>query len=90
MRQIGEQASSFSLRGLAGADVRLPADKPALLVFFETDCPTCRLTFPYLNRLARELGAAAEIIGISQDDEPVTREFAAQMEVVFPSRSITA
>jgi peroxiredoxin len=84
MRQIGEQASSFSLRGLTGTGVRPPAGKPALLVFFETDCPTCQLIFPYLNRLARELGAAAEIIGISQDDEQVTREFAAHIEVSFP------
>ncbi len=84
MRQIGEQVSSFSLRGLEGVDVRLSSGKPALLVFFETDCPTCRLTFPYLNRLARELGAAAEIIGISQDDEAATREFAAQMDAGFP------
>src|SRR5271170_3618425 len=25
---------------------------PTLAVFFETDCPTCQMTVPYLNRLA--------------------------------------
>jgi peroxiredoxin len=70
---------------LDGTAVQLKKGRPALLVFFETDCPTCRLTFPYLNKLAQEVGAtAADIIGISQDDERSTREFAKQMQVRFP------
>ncbi len=55
-----------------------------LLVFFETDCPTCRLTFPYLNRLAQRLGAAARLIGLSQDDAEATRAFCEQLAVSFP------
>jgi peroxiredoxin len=74
--------SSFSLRGLDGNEHLLPAPG-SLLMFFETDCPTCRLTVPYLNRLAEKLGVAT-IIGISQDDEAATREFVAQMQVTFP------
>lgn len=56
-------------------------DKPALLVFFETDCPTCQLTLPYLNALN---GDSIQVLGISQDSEPATREFVRQMQIAFP------
>lgn len=75
-------AQPFSLRGLDGNEYRLPAPG-VLLMFFETDCPTCRLTVPYLNRLAERLGPQ-RILGISQDDEAATREFVTQMQVSFP------
>ncbi len=55
------------------------AGKPALLFLFETDCPTCRLAAPCLNRLAAALPAeGARVVGISQDDDRTTREFVAQ------------
>jgi thiol-disulfide isomerase/thioredoxin len=53
---------------------------PTLLVFFETDCPTCRLAVPYLNKLAR----GARVIGISQDDDAATKQFTQQLATVFP------
>jgi peroxiredoxin len=59
----------------------LAADKPALLVFFETDCPTCQLALPYLNALN---GSSVQVLGISQDPEPATREFVRQMQIAFP------
>jgi hypothetical protein len=52
-----------------------------LLFFFQTDCPTCQLISPYLNRAAAQ-GAA--IAGISQDDEPSTRAFTSAMAIRFP------
>ncbi|MGH9847931.1 MAG: peroxiredoxin family protein, partial [Blastocatellia bacterium] len=73
----------FSLPQLDGRDWRLEQGKPVLLVFFETDCPTCRLAIPYLNRLAQALGAKAEIVGISQDGEASTRELAEQAPIKF-------
>ncbi|MBI3207311.1 MAG: TlpA family protein disulfide reductase [Candidatus Solibacter usitatus] len=56
------------------------ADAPSLLFFFETDCPTCRLIAPYLNRLHE----AGNVIGISQDSEGATAEFARQTGARFP------
>jgi peroxiredoxin len=53
---------------------------PALLVFFETDCPTCRLTIPYLNRLVGNV----RVIGISQDPEGATEAFVESLRVRFP------
>src|SRR5258708_2121445 len=56
----------------------LAPDRPTLVVFFETDCPTCQLALPYLNKLG------AGVIGISQDDDAATREFVRQMGIAFP------
>src|ERR1700756_2448371 len=52
----------------------------ALLVFFETDCPTCQLALPYLNGLNNE---AVQVIGLSQDDENATRQFVEQLGIRF-------
>lgn len=59
----------------------LPRGEPALLVFFETDCPTCQLTLPYLNALK---GDSVRLLGISQDSESTTREFVREMQIAFP------
>ena len=85
MLESGDQAPGFSLRQLDGTSARFESGEhsnPRLLVFFETDCPTCRLTIPYLNRLSRELGDAA-ILGISQDGERVTRELVENAPIEF-------
>lgn len=91
MLKPGDQAASFSLQDLNGSNVAFPSRdhlEPTLLVFFETDCPTCRLTFPYLNRLAYALksnrSGGARIIGISQDGEMPTRTFADDVKPTFP------
>src|SRR5262245_20175288 len=83
MLRPGSQAPSFSLSELDGKVRQLRLNKPALLVFFETDCPTCQLTIPYLNRLAQALDGKAEVIGISQDGEAETRELAEQAPIRF-------
>jgi len=54
--------------------------KKALLVFFETDCPTCQLMLPYLNVLAKD---SVQVIAISQDGEAPTREFARAMQINY-------
>jgi peroxiredoxin len=55
--------------------------KSALLVFFETDCPTCQLALPYLNALN---GDSVQVVGISQDSDAATQEFVRQMQIAFP------
>jgi hypothetical protein len=54
---------------------------PRLLVFLQTDCPTCQLITPYLNTLAQR-GVA--ISGVSQDDEVATAGFIRTMQIAFP------
>jgi peroxiredoxin len=83
MLQSGSPVTLFSLPRLDGGDWRFERGKPSLLVFFETDCPTCQLTIPYLNRLAQALDGRAEIIGISQDGEAATRELVEQAPIKF-------
>jgi peroxiredoxin len=59
----------------------LQPGKKALLVFFETDCPTCQLALPYLNALKRD---SIQVIGLSQDDERATKEFVGQLKISYP------
>ena len=78
---VGEQApgfrlGSFSLEGLTG---------PVLLAFFKITCPTCQLTFPFLQRLADRGGPRT--VGISQDDAAGTAEFNEAFGVRFETVS---
>jgi hypothetical protein len=59
----------------------LQSGKKALLVIFETDCPTCQLALPYLNSLRQD---SVQVIGLSQDDERSTREFVNQLKIAYP------
>ncbi len=88
MLQPGEQAPVFSLPALdrdGNSTPLAPDGLPKLLFFFETDCPTCRLTIPYLNRLGDLLGPEPPVLlGISQDNAIATRELVRQMQIRFP------
>jgi peroxiredoxin len=59
----------------------LQSGKKAIVVFFETDCPTCQLALPYLNGLKND---SIQLIGLSQDDERATREFVSQLRIAYP------
>ena len=73
MLQAGEVAPPVA--GIEGT--------PALLVFFKVSCPTCQLTLPYLERMFQQ---GIPVIGISQDDAEITREFADAFDLTFPMR----
>ena len=73
MIETGQKAPDYGVPSVDG--------ESCLLVFLETDCPTCQLTMPYLNRLAEQ---AARVIGISQDSETQTRHFTEQTSAAFP------
>jgi peroxiredoxin len=78
-----KKAPAIALKVLDGGVWELKP-KPTLLVFLETDCPTCRLTIPYLNRLFNKVDGAAEVIGISQDPALPTRQLAHALPIEFP------
>lgn len=65
----------------APAIAGLRSGKKAVLVFFETDCPTCQLALPYLNALKID---SVQVLGISQDDERSTAEFVRQLKIEYP------
>src|SRR5438445_4171320 len=59
----------------------LQPGKKAVVVIFETDCPTCQLALPYLNSLVQD---SIQVIGLSQDDERSTHEFVSQLKISYP------
>ena len=64
--------SPVELSGL----VRSSGGLPVLLVFFKTSCPTCRLSWPYLQRLHAAYGnRAVRLVGVSQDDLASSQSF---------------
>ena len=85
MLQVGDSAPRFTLPFLDHPSRSFASDAGnlTLLVLFEADCPTCHLTLPYLNRLAKEL-TGVPIIGISQDGEEATRRIIDQLPIEFP------
>ena len=49
---------------------------PLLLAFFKTSCPTCRLAWPYLQRLhAAYGGTGAKVVGVSQNGAAESQDF---------------
>ncbi len=62
----------------------LEFSRPTLLAFFETDCPTCRLTLPYLNKLSDAVGDSANVVAVSQDSDCATEELAKSLPIEIP------
>jgi peroxiredoxin len=86
MLEPGTTAPSFQLTSLDGTRLALQtvlAKGPALLAFFKIGCPVCQLTFPFLERMAKN--DAVQILGISQDDARGTEEFNHRFGVTFPT-----
>ncbi|MFO0984515.1 MAG: TlpA disulfide reductase family protein [Planctomycetota bacterium] len=60
-------------------------ENPVILAFFKRSCPTCQLTFPFLERLYQRMDReGATLIGISQDLLPDVAEFRKQLGITFP------
>ncbi|MEP0766265.1 MAG: TlpA family protein disulfide reductase [Fimbriimonadia bacterium] len=84
--QTGHTFPDFTLSDLNGAS-RSTADarsKGLLLVaFFKVNCPTCQLTFPYLQKLA-DACPTLTVWGVSQNDAMETRAFERDYGTSFP------
>jgi peroxiredoxin len=82
-----DEAPEFDLPSLAGGRKRLQdllASGPVLLAFYKGTCPTCQLTFPFLQRLESGKSAdAPQVVAISQDDARTTAEFNRRYGVSF-------
>jgi peroxiredoxin len=88
MQQLaaGSAAPVFALETLSGRVFRLSdaiADGPLVLVFYKASCPTCQLTFPFLQRIHAENPSGMRIVGISQDDAAETKEFVGRFGIGF-------
>lgn len=88
MLQPGVSAPDIHLPDLDGTAWSLREalrDGPVVLAFFKISCPTCQLTFPFLQRLADSPNGGPRLIAISQDDAPDTREFEQRFGVSMPT-----
>jgi len=85
---ISGVAPEFDLAALTGGRQSLQdllASGPLLLVFFKASCPTCQLTFPFLERLHRGKAAdGPQIVAVSQDDAATTRNFNLRFGISLP------
>lgn len=83
----GNAAKTFTLLATDGQPRTLGkrTGGPLVVAFFKTDCPTCMLLFPYLQRLYeayRDQGL--QVWGVSQDPLDSTLAFATDCGVAFP------
>ena len=85
---VGTLAPSFELNSMDGEAYSLQsmlAKGPLLAAFFKVSCPTCQFTFPFVERLYRQMGTNGMlVVGISQDGARDSRTFAKQFGVTFP------
>jgi peroxiredoxin len=84
--------------GTAAPEINVPSTKgtnfsleealkrgPVLAAFFKISCPVCQFTLPYLERIYRAYpGSAVTIVGVSQDEQNYTEEFAREYGITFP------
>lgn len=84
----GSIAPDFSLATLDGGRFTLAESLqagPVAIAFFEVFCPTCQLTFPFLERLHQAYrNDPVTLCGISQDDAEQSQQFSKQFGVSFP------
>lgn len=89
MLAAGAEAPDIKLPDLDGQTRTLKEllkDGPVLLAFFKISCPTCQLTFPFLQRLndAQDRNAP-RLIAVSQDDVSASRGFHDRFGLSMPT-----
>ena len=74
----GTTAPEIELLDLDGEVFRLAdacKEGPVVIAFFKVSCPTCQMTFPFLQRLVEANRSKSQLIAVSQDSTGDTREF---------------
>ena len=81
--EVGAEIPDVALR--TGAGTVETRGKPAVLYFFKSTCPSCALSFPYIDRLDRAFSDdAVGVWGVSQEDLPTAHEFMDRCSVNLP------
>ncbi len=69
---------TFALKGLLDG-------KGAVLAFFKTECPTCQLEFPFVERMAKALaGTGVHLVGIGQNPGKEIGSFRRAFGITLP------
>lgn len=87
MLATGTAAPAFKLKTLDGreTEVQPASGAPTVLVFLATDCPTCQLTLPYMDKMAEAFAAkGVRVYAISQDGPKATRAFVENLGLKTP------
>jgi peroxiredoxin len=85
MLKKGMKAPAFTLDDASGGKRSLAEileRGPALIALYKVSCPTCQLTFPFLERISK---GSLQVIGISQDDERATEKFRKSYAPAIPA-----
>jgi len=90
----GARFPEVSFRDEKGAAITRPFGE-TLYVVFKTTCPTCELTWPYLERLRQSAGPSGlRILAVSQDDptktEAFNRRLGSSVETIYDPQPWTA
>ena len=85
----GRRAPAFTLPGADGKSIwtlqGLLDGKGAVLAFFKTECPTCQLEFPFVERIGKALaGRGVALLGIGQSTAAEIAGFRREFGVTFP------
>lgn len=64
----------LALRDGRGKPIDAPASE-TLYAIFKTTCPTCELTWPFLERIRKASASGLRILAVSQDDPGTTAQF---------------
>ena len=83
----GYFAPSFTLPTTLGVEVSLSdfRGQPAVLNFWASWCPPCRIEIPHLEAVSTKYNGRAVILGIDQGEPPsVVADFGAAMSVTYP------
>jgi thiol-disulfide isomerase/thioredoxin len=69
----------LTLREANGDAADIPS-RETLYAVFKTTCPTCELTWPFLDRVRRAGEGGLQVVAVSQDDPPRAEEFGRRLE----------
>jgi thiol-disulfide isomerase/thioredoxin len=70
----GDPFPPLALRDAHGKPLD-PPDGETLYAVFKTTCPTCELTWPFLDRIGKSSPPGLRILAVSQDDPGKTAAF---------------
>ena len=76
----GARFPPITLRDESGAAADRPRGVETLYAVFKTTCPTCELTWPFLERIRKIAdGGPFRIVAVTQDDPSKTKAFGARL-----------
>ena len=85
---VGAAAPEIKLTSTKGANFSLQQALkrgPVVAAFFKISCPVCQFTLPYLERIYKAYaGSKVAIVGISQDEQNYTEDFAHEYGLSLP------